>query len=38
MILGDAIHQALRSEVSDREALTSAQSAVDKLMHGAGYY
>jgi len=37
-ILGDAIHQALRGEVSDREALTKAQSAVDKLMHGAGYY
>lgn len=38
MILGDAIHEALRGEVSDREALTNAQSAVDKLMHGAGYY
>jgi len=38
LILGDAIHQALRGEVSDREALTKAQAGVDKLMHGAGYY
>jgi multiple sugar transport system substrate-binding protein len=37
-ILGDAIHQALRREVSDREALTKAQAGVDKLMQGAGYY
>jgi multiple sugar transport system substrate-binding protein len=37
-ILGDAIHQALRGDASDRDALTNAQSAVDKLMHGAGYY
>jgi multiple sugar transport system substrate-binding protein len=37
-ILGDAIHQALRGEVSDRDALTQAQSAVDALMQGAGYY
>ncbi len=37
-IIGDAIHEALRGEISDREALTKAQSAVDRLMHGAGYY
>jgi multiple sugar transport system substrate-binding protein len=38
MILGEAIHQALRGEVSDRNALAKAQTAVDVLMHGAGYY
>jgi hypothetical protein len=38
MILGDAIHRSLQGEVSDREALAEAQTAVDKLMRGAGYY
>ena len=37
-ILGQTIHEALRGEISDRTALTKAQSAVDKLMHSAGYY
>ena len=37
-ILGEEIHRALRGEVTDRQALTSAQEQVDKLMHEAGYY
>ena len=37
-ILGEEIHKSLRGEVTDREALTAAQNAVDAVMHGAGYY
>ena len=37
-ILGEEIHKALRGEVSDREALSSAQDQVDRLMRNAGYY
>ena len=37
-VLGAEIHRALRREVSDRQALSNAQSAVDQLMRAAGYY
>jgi len=37
-ILGEEIHLAVRGEVSDRAALTSAQDQADRLMRGAGYY
>ncbi|MBV8920395.1 extracellular solute-binding protein [Bradyrhizobium sp.] len=37
-ILGEEIHRALRREVSDREALTSAQIRADGVMRAAGYY
>jgi multiple sugar transport system substrate-binding protein len=37
-ILGEEIHRALRGEVSDKEALANAQSAIDRLMREAGYY
>lgn len=37
-ILGEEIHRALRGEVSDRDALASAQDQVDRLMQAAGYY
>jgi multiple sugar transport system substrate-binding protein len=37
-ILGEEIHKALRGELSDKEALTNAQTAIGGLMSGAGYY
>ena len=37
-ILGEEIHKALRRELSDKEALTNAQIAIDRLMRDAGYY
>ena len=37
-VLGSEIHKALRGEISDREALTSAQDLVDRAMRSAGYY
>lgn len=37
-ILGEEIHKALRREATDHEALSSAQNAIDQLMHQAGYY
>lgn len=37
-ILGEEIHRALRREITDREALTRAQHAVENLMHAKGYF
>ena len=37
-IIGNEIHRALAGEVTDREALTRAQSEADAVMRAAGYY
>jgi multiple sugar transport system substrate-binding protein len=37
-ILGEEIHAALRGDASDREALSRAQAAADRLMRDAGYF
>lgn len=37
-VLGSEIHRALRREITDREALASAQAQVDRAMRAAGHY
>jgi len=37
-ILGEEVHRALRREVSDRQALETAQLQADHIMRAAGYY
>jgi multiple sugar transport system substrate-binding protein len=37
-ILGSLVHQALRGEISDREALSTAQTQIDQAMRAAGHY
>ena len=37
-ILGEEIHRAIRNEATDREVLTRAQNAADRVMHEAGYF
>jgi len=37
-IIGEAVHAALRGEIGDKQALTNAQNAIDKLMRANGRY
>jgi len=37
-ILGSLVHQALRGEIDDRQALTTAQNQIDEAMRAAGHY
>ncbi len=38
LALGTEIHRALSGELTDRQALENAQSQIDSIMRGAGYY
>ena len=37
-VLGSLVHQALRGEIDDRQALTTAQNQIDEAMRAAGHY